>query len=245
MSRIISSLGHSFVLARGERFGTNPFFDKVIYVKRGFLVQALLNPGSHTPFMMFMAGPGSLAAMSSAISSVDNLPRKLWAGTSCELLSISPEILLRLADVEPAWGEDLLSYGVRRAVSERIGMMVTQVADFDRRCGVFLWAVYCAGEPSAASKLASSATWLPLLNLPSRKLLMNVISSSRTTVDDVIRRWAADGMIVRKNHQLLVRRSFLHEQWQWIRPFLQMQTSLQNMIQPSRRIESVIQNLDG
>ena len=120
ISRVMHNLGYRTEFWPGDEIGRR-FFRRVVFMASGFAAGAVIAPGQHAPLLMTLAGAGSFAVTGSALSIDDNQPRRCWALTRCTTLSVSPEILLRLSEVESAWNKELTSYYVRRCVSERFG----------------------------------------------------------------------------------------------------------------------------
>ncbi len=229
MMRVMHNLGRRLTLWPRDAAGRT-WFNHVVFVESGFLAQALLNPGSHSPFMLTLSGPGSFAVTTNAFSRLDNLPRKYWALTQSEILTVNPSILLRLAEVDAGWNHELTSYHMRRAVSERLGLMVCHVAKPERRLGVFLTAALVSAVKSVIPKLESSNTWIRLPALPSRKLMASVISCSSATIDQIIRDWIARDLFMHSSGALWMRRTELLDHWVWLKPFLQMQKDIEQSV---------------
>ena len=235
ISRVMHNLGYRTDLRPGEEIGGR-FFHRVVFVVDGFAANALLAPGNHMPLQMTLAGAGSFVVTGSALSIDDNQPRRCWALTRCTTLSVNPEILLRLAEVESVWNEELTSYHLRRCVSERFGQMVCHVAKPDRRLGV-LFAGAVKSQPQRRVRKTerwAQEEWQRLPYLPSRKLLASVISCSSSTVDQVLRDWINRGILLHANGALWMKSSELQEHWQWLKPFLQMQKEIENAVNVRR-----------
>lgn len=228
ISRVMHNLGYRTELWPGDQIGRG-LFRRVVFVERGFVANAVLEPGSHTPFQMIVSGPGSFAVTGSALCSDDNQPRSYWALTPCTTLSVSPEILLRLSEVESSWNQELSSYYRRRCVSEKFGQMVCHVAKPERRFGVFLASSLYATTPLRSNKLNASP-WVKLPALPSRKLIASVISCSSTTLDQVVREWVNKNALTHENGALWMKRTELQAHWQWLKPFFQMQKDIENAV---------------
>lgn len=118
----------------------------------------------------------------------------------------------------------------RRAVSERLGLMVCHVAKPERRLGVFLTAALVSAVKSVIPKLESSNTWIRLPALPSRKLMASVISCSSATIDQIIRDWIARDLFMHSSGALWMRRTELLDHWVWLKPFLQMQKDIEQSV---------------
>lgn len=229
ISRVMHNLGYRTELWPGDELGGR-FFHRVVFVERGFAANAVLNPGSHTPLQMTLAGAGSFAVSGSSLCVDDHQPRRYWALTRCTTLSVSPEILLRLAEVESAWSKELASYHMRRCVSERFGQMVCHVAKPDRRLGVLLAASLEVVKHPVRKLKETVDGWVCLPHLPSRKLIASVISCSPTTIDPVIRDWAQKGIIRHEGGAMWMKKDELTAHLQWLTPFLQMQKDIERAV---------------
>ena len=232
VSRVIYNLGHRSVLMRGEQIATSAFYNRVVFVKDGFLAQALLNPGSNTPFMLTLSGASTFGYLGHTSTQLDHLPRRYWAVTQCEILTVIPEILIRLSEVESSWSQELNTYGLKRAVSERLGLMVCQAAQPEQRLAAFLVSIFLSSVSNAHKKLESNTSWIALPALPSRKLIATVITCSTNTIDNIIRAWFIRGMIRHKDGAVQVKRQVLFDAWQWLLPFVQMQNDIQAAVRP-------------
>ena len=126
------------MLQRGDQIGTSTFFRRVVFVQSGLLAQGVINPGTSSPFMLTLSAAHSFGVPTRAIDALDNLPRRYWAVCRCEVLTVAPEIFLRVIEIDPNWNEELNRYALRRAFCERLGLMVCQAAAPEERFGVFL-----------------------------------------------------------------------------------------------------------
>lgn len=124
ISRVLTSIGHKTVLMRGDQIGTSTFFKRVVFVQSGLLAQGVINPGASSPFMLTLSAANSFGVPTRAIDALDNLPRRYWAVCRCEVLTVAPEIFLRVIEIDPNWNEELNRYALRRAFCERLGLMV-------------------------------------------------------------------------------------------------------------------------
>lgn len=113
------------------------FFRRVVFVQSGLLAQGVINPGTSSPFMLTLSAAHSFGVPTRAIDALDNLPRRYWAVCRCEVLTVAPEIFLRVIEIDPNWNEELNRYALRRAFCERLGLMVCQAAAPEERFGVF------------------------------------------------------------------------------------------------------------
>ena len=230
ISRVMHNLGYRTEFWPGDEIGRR-FFRRVVFMASGFAAGAVIAPGQHAPLLMTLAGAGSFAVTGSALSIDDNQPRRCWALTRCTTLSVSPEILLRLSEVESAWNKELTSYYVRRCVSERFGQMVCHVAKPDRRLGVLMaTSLDAVAQPVHAKSRETADGWVRLPHLPSRKLIASVISCSSTTLDQVIRDWSDEGILRHAEGALWMKKTAVTEHRQWLTPFLQMQKDIENAV---------------
>lgn len=222
VSRLILNIGRRCVLQKGQGMGNSTFFNRVVYVKQGFLAQGLINPGGSAPFMLTLAGPGSFGITGRSIDHLDNLPRRYWASTYCEVMTAVPELLLRLAEVEPMLNKELAEYSLRRAVSERLGLMMCHAAQPEDRLGVFLMALVRSVMPQAVH---TERDWIQLPTPPSRKVIAAVLACSQSEIDRVLRAWCAQNRLRFEQGSLWVPRILLLHYTQWLEPFLHMHGS--------------------
>ena len=47
------------MLQKGDEIVSSVFFSRLVFVRKGFLAQSLINPKSNTPFMLTFSGPMS------------------------------------------------------------------------------------------------------------------------------------------------------------------------------------------
>ncbi len=237
ISRVILNIGSRGVLNKGQIVGTNAFFKRTMFVKSGFVAQGLINPGGTSPFMLTLSGPGSFGISTDAIDRLDHLPRRYWAATHCEVYTVNPELLLRLAEVEASWNRELNEYALRRAVSERLGLMMCQATGVEERLGVFFASLFASFSRSAVKEMEKGGDWLELPTPPSRKLVSAVLSCRSEEVDETLSRWWREKMIVFSNGRLLMRGSTLLRYWNMLQPFMQMQSEYVRGYQPREEFE--------
>lgn len=237
VTRVIVNIGSRSVLRVGQTIATSAFFNKMVFVKSGYLAQGVINPTNGAPFMLTLAGADSFGIATSAIDRLDHLPRRYWAATQCEIYTVNPELLLRLAEVEDSWNKELNGYALRRAVSDRLGLMIFQTTDIAQRLGVFLTSLYLASSRLSLKDLQTNEDWLRMPTPPSRKLIAAVLSCRQTEINDVLKHWFDEAILRFKDGGLWVRTAVLVEHWQWMQPFMQMQTELVRDLQPNREID--------
>lgn len=238
VSRLVLNIGRRCVLTKGQSVGTSTFFNRVAFVKNGLLAQGLINPGSTTPFMLTLAGAGSFGIAGNSIDRLDNLPRRYWAATHCEVLTVMPELLWRLAEVEESLNRELTDYALRRAISDRLSLMICQATGPEDRLGVFIVSLLAASESMGFSILDGDHTWLRLPTPPSRKLLTAVLACCQSDIDNVLRGWTTDGSLRFANGALWMRRSVLLHYRDWMQPFVRMHGQMvpASSVNPSEQV---------
>lgn len=225
ISRVLTSIGHKTELVRGGQIGTSPFFKRVVFVRSGLLAQGVIHPVTNAPFMLTLSAAGSFGVLTRAIDAVDNLPRRYWAATQCEVFTVPPEIFLRVAEIEPAWNDELNRYALSRAICERLGLMVCQAASPAERLGVFLVSlVKAAGTPNICALPVKSFVRLP--TAPSRRLTAALLNCRFEQIDETLRGWMRDGLMRMSGSKATVRADLLHTYETWLQPFLQMQPAI-------------------
>lgn len=237
VTRVIINIGSHSVLEKGQSVATSAFFNRIVFVKSGFLAQGLINPANSAPFMLTLAGADSFGISTSSIDRLDNLPRRYWAATHCEIYTVNPELLLRLAEVEKSWNKELNEYALRRAVSDRLGLMIFQATNTEERLGVFLTSLFLAASRFSLRQLECATEWLRLPTPPSRKLIAAVLSCRQADIDEVLCRWFHDKVIQFFDGGLLIRTTQLVSYWQWLQPFMQMQSEYVSHFPPHTEVD--------
>lgn len=174
------------------------------------------------PFMLTLSAPSSFGYLTASIDVPDNLPRRYRAACRCEVLTVAPEIFLRVTEIEPAWNEEIASYAVRRAFCERLGLMVCQAAAPADRLGVFLLALAkSCGTANIGEMSAKSFVRLP--SVPSRRCAATLLNCPLESIDAALASWGRGGRIRREGAVLSVKAELLQKYEAWLQPFLQMQ----------------------
>lgn len=226
ISRVLTSIGHKTVLMRGDQIGTSSFFKRVVFVQSGLLAQGVINPGTSSPFMLTLSANCSFGIPTRAIDALDNLPRRYWAVCRCEVLTVAPEIFLRVVEIDPNWNDELNRYAVRRAFCERLGLMVCQAASPQERVGVFLLSLAKAcGTTNIGECSAKSFVRLP--TAPSRRFIATLLNCQLEQIDTILLDWLNKGVVKLIDRKLAVRADLLQENEAWLQPFLQMQASVE------------------
>lgn len=226
ISRVLTSIGHKTVLMRGDQIGTSSFFKRVVFVQSGLLAQGVINPGTSSPFMLTLSAACSFGVPTRAIDALDNLPRRYWAVCRCEVLTVAPEIFLRVAEIDHNWNDELNHYAVRRAFCERLGLMVCQAASPQERFGVFLVSLVKACSTTNICDL-SAQSFVRLPATPSRRFVATLLNCQLDQIDAIFSHWLSDGLIKLIERKVAVRAELLQKYEAWLRPFLQMQSSVE------------------
>lgn len=232
--RVIQSLGRRAVLERGQTLGSSVFFKRLVYVHEGYLAQGVINPGGSRLFMLTLSGPGMLGATAGLVDPFDDLPRRYWAATHCVVLTLMPEILLRLAEVDERLNQELSTYAIRHAMCERMGLMVSQAATTEERLGVFIVAMLAAGGKFDPEKISDRSRWVPLNVLPSRKLVTAMLASDRASVRDVIKKWLKEDVLRWEKGAFFIRSDVLLKYRQWMQPFVRMHENMVPVLHESK-----------
>lgn len=234
VSRVIQSLGRRAVLERGQTLGSSVFFNRLVYVQEGFLAQGVINPGGSRLFMMTLSGPGMLGATAGLVDSLDNLPRRYWAATHCVVLTLMPEILLRLSEVDDRLNQELSAYAIRHAMCERMGLMVSQASTVEERLGVFIVAMLAAAGRIDLEKISDKGRWVSFNVLPSRKLVTAMLVADEAALKDVIKKWLKEDVLRWEKGAFLVRSDMLLKYRQWMQPFVRMHENMVPMLHESK-----------
>ena len=230
VSRVITNLGRRAVLERGQALSASSFFKRLVFVQEGFLAQGVINSGGGNPFMLTLSGPRSFGAAAGVVDAMDNLPRRYWAATHCEVLTIIPEILLRLSEVDEKLNQELSSYAIRHLMSERMGLMLCQAASVEERAGVFIVSSLMVRGKFSAGKTIASSRWIRLDVLPSRKLTAALLAVKEQQLKDVFRNWILEGTLRFNEGAFDVRSDMLSHYWRWMQPFVRMHENMPIMV---------------
>jgi hypothetical protein len=233
ISRAVLNLGRRVMLQKGDEIVSSVFFSRLVFVRKGFLAQSLINPKSNTPFMLTFSGPMSFGCTAGASVQLDQLPRRYWAVTPCEIYTMIPEILLRLADVEKSWAAEINSYTLRRAACERLGLMICQMMGYEQRIGAFLLSALIASGNDFVRESQKRPPYVALPLLPSRKLIASVTSSPIEALNEILRMWVRDAVLVHQDGKLWMKARTLTECWDQLQPFLQMHEQLESALRPA------------
>ena len=198
------------------------FFRRVVFVQSGLLAQGVINPGT----MLTLSAAHSFGVPTRAIDALDNLPRRYWAVCRCEVLTVAPEIFLRVIEIDPNWNEELNRYALRRAFCERLGLMVCQAAAPEERFGVFLTVLLKACGTTNIEEFPAKS-FVRLSCAPSRRFMATLLNCQLEQIDTIFRDWIRNGAVKIVDHKLAVRADLLQKNEAWLRPFLRMQPDVE------------------
>lgn len=176
--------------------------------------------------MLTLSANCSFGIPTRAIDALDNLPRRYWAVCRCEVLTVAPEIFLRVVEIDPSWNDELNRYAVRRAFCERLGLMVCQAASPKERVGVFLLSLAKASGTTNIGE-CSAKSFVRLPTAPSRRFIATLLNCQLEQVDTILLDWLNKGVVQLIDRKLAVRADLLQENEAWLQPFLQMQASVE------------------
>lgn len=234
--RLIEGLGRKEVLLPGQTFTDGTFSNRLVLVSSGIVTQATLHPSTQMPFMLRFAAKNSFALMH--ISEDVHLPRRYWATTRCELLSIIPELLLQLIDFEDSLEQEIKNYEIFGAASDRLGMMVCQAGDLSERLLAFILARWACEKLNAESLLArKNVRWIALPKMPSRRIIASVVRARLQRIDELLRTWMDNQTLIMNQGQLYIRRSVLLQSWRWLDPLVEDQYLRMKMFTINRHPE--------
>lgn len=197
-------------MQRGDQIGTSTFFRRVVFVQSGLLAQGVINPGTSSPFMLTLSAAHSFGVPTRAIDALDNLPRRYWAVCRCEVLTVAPEIFLRVIEIDPNWNEELNRYALRRAFCERLGLMVCQAAAPEERFGVFLTVLLKACGTTNIEEFPAKS-FVRLSCAPSRRFMATLLNCQLEQIDTIFRDWIRNGAVKIVDHKLAVRADLLQK----------------------------------
>ncbi len=218
---LVRNLGHKVVHSRGDTlYDSGNLFERLMYVQSGVAAKAVFLPGFDMPFFLSLALPGSLIGCIDTLYVKDQLPRRHWAVSNCELLTVPKELLLKLADHEVEWHKQLAGYNAACSLSDRMGLMVSRAGESERRLGVFLVSLCKRGGASVLDDLKDAKKeWIVLPPLPPRRLIAQVIGCEVKLVDEILLAWINEGTFKKIHRNLLIRREKLLDNFDWLSRF--------------------------
>ncbi|MDO5530427.1 Crp/Fnr family transcriptional regulator [Sutterella sp.] len=238
MAGVLQSIGHRTVFMRGERIYESPgFFQKLMFVRRGIVAKALVDPFHEDPLFLSLSGPGALCGSYETLYLQDRMQRRHWCVTTTEVTMVNADLLLRICDQNPAWQRELSHYSSVCAVSDRLGMLVAHSTTLEERLGVLLIVCTHVGSPDFLDRLRDeSVEWIALGALPSTRVAASILNATPESVREVLRRWAGSDLMRYRSHKILVHRTHFQACWERIAPILRTANSYEAAAQSSGRL---------
>lgn len=215
MAGVMNGLGHVATFRRGEVLYESPgFFPKLMFVRRGIIVKAMMDSHHEDPLLLSVGGPGTLCGCYETLYMSDRIPRRHWCMTTAEVLVVNPELLLRICDQNPHWQREITNYSSLCAMADRYGLLLNHAASLEDRLAVFF--ALCEQQSDAAflSRLQDeSLEWVRLSAVPSRRVAAGIVDTSVEKLRAALNRWQEEDMLRYRSHKLLLRRERLAECW--------------------------------
>lgn len=220
--RLMSQLGHRTFVPKGKViFAKCSFFSqsRIHYVKSGFVAQALIHTGSNFPMLVTLSSNGSFCGGEQEIYAKDPMPRKHWAVTDCEILSVPTELLRQLADRNISIHRELAAYAAQSANNDRIGMLISHMADDEQRLGVFAASMFLARGENLSAK-CHPGEWLELPKMPHRDLISSITMVNQRSMNEIIKSWVAAGDLAHRNGRIWLSAGRLEPSYKWLRQLM-------------------------
>lgn len=226
MAGVLTGLGHSVRFPRGEVIYSSPgLFEKLMFVRSGFVVKALLDPVREEPLLLSMAGSGSLCGSYENLYVRDRMPRRHWCLTSTEVLVVNQELLLKIADEHAQWQRELSSYSSSAALCDRMGMFLNHSGTVEQRLGSLLILMLQENNPGIMKHfLTQGIEWVELPFLPDKVTVARLIGCNFEQIEETIRSWVGSDAIRKRGRKIWFRRQVFDAYWNWLLPFLQQQS---------------------
>lgn len=222
MRFVLSGIGHQQHFSRGEIIYSSPdFFDALMYVKSGFVVKTLLDPVRDEPLLLSLVGAGALCGSYENLYVHDRMPRRHWCLTSTTVLVVNQELLMKIADENPEWQQELMNYTSAAALCDRMGMYLNYSGTVEERLGALLLLMLQGEDPSSSRSLFSSGIdWIELRFFPGRKTMAQILGCKYEMMNEVIRTWVIRGDIRRRGGKIWIRRKTFLRYWEWLLPIM-------------------------
>ncbi len=215
MAGVMNGLGHSAQYRRGDViFEERGFFPKLMFVRSGVIVKALMDASYQQPLQMSLAGPGALCGNCDTLYINDHIPRRHKCLSRTEVLVVNAELLLRICDQNPDWQRELNSYSVSCSISDRYGLLFNHSLSLEERVGAFIVICSFQMDPLFLSRLHSRGIeWLELPVLPSRTVVGVILNACSEQVGGIFRRWLRTDAVRYRAHKILLRRVCFETFW--------------------------------
>ena len=227
MAGVLIGLGHSVKFPRGEVIYSSPgLFEKLMFVRSGFVVKALLDPVREEPLLVSVAGAGALCGSYENLYVRDRMPRRHWCLTSTEVLVVNQELLLKIADEHSEWQRELSSYSSSAALCDRMGMVLNHSGTIEQRLGALLILMLQENNPNVMKHfLTPGIEWVELPFLPDKTTIARLLGCGFTHIEETIRAWVAADVLRKRGRKIWFRRQVFENYWHWLLPFLQQQSA--------------------
>ncbi len=213
-TRLILQLGHKVEGRRGSVLvREDSRVTRVFFVKSGMVARSLVAVGHGQPLAWSIATTGALCGGCQNLYSGDHFPRRHWTLKDSEILEIPHELLLKIADRDPALHHELAAYCERSAMSDKLGMVVTQIASNEERLRTFLAAALMNAGRDVGT---SDEVWIRLPSLPRRREVAKLIGCSLGVLDRLIVQWVQSGELRRDARSLWLARDLVAASHRWL-----------------------------
>ena len=219
---VVRNLGHKVTCRQGEVvYQSGGLFNRLMYVQSGIAARAVFIPGfDNSPFLVSIALPGSLVGCVETLYARDTIPRKHWAVTDCELLTVSQELLLKLADHQATWHKELAGYNVTCVQFDQMGLMTSRATDVENRLGIFIVSFCLRSKALVANEVKDEKKeWIVLPALPPVELISSVIGCTPEMVEEVMRGWYEQNVVRKVSRNLLIKRIKVLNYLEWLCKF--------------------------
>lgn len=215
MAGVMNGLGHAVTFRRGEVLYESPgFFPKLMFVRRGLIVKAMMDAHHEDPLLLSIGGPGSLCGCYETLYLSDRIPRRHWCMTTAEVLVVNSDLLLRICDQNAHWQREITNYTSLCAMADRYGLLLNHTASLEERLAVFFVLCEMQGDPFFQSRLYDeSLEWIRLSTVPSRRVVAGIVDTSVEKLRTVLNSWQEEDVLRYRSHKLLLRRDRLIRSW--------------------------------
>lgn len=218
MVGVLSALGHTVTRSRGTTIYSSPgLFDKLMYVKSGFVAKALLDPIREEPLLLSLSARGALCGGFENLYVRDRLQRRHYCLTTTEILIVNQDLLLRIADQNPEWQRELSGYSSVSALCDRMGVLVNHSGEVEERLGALLLLMLNEQAPEQMEYLSTpTVEWVELPFMPGLKTISILIDAGVPAVRAVIEKWAAVRAVRYRAGRIWLNRAVFQQYWLWV-----------------------------
>lgn len=217
-TRVVQALGHPIRAHRGAVLGAEDSrVTRLLFVQRGLVARTLVNPRRSQPLAWQLAGAGSLCGGCQNMYSGEHWPRRHVALRDSEVLEVPHELMLKIADRDVALHREMAAYCERSAMSDKLGMLVTQLSSNAERVRHFMAAALIHSGVRLAPSTEEAPSWLRLPPLPRRAEVAQAIGCSHDVLDRILLGMIESGDLERRPGALFVTRRLVEPSWEWLR----------------------------